>query len=49
MAFDVYPPPPLAMQFSLVGYFEALAPSMLSVTLFFFSLVGGKVADFYEL
>lgn len=38
-------PPPQAIQFSLVGYFEALAPSILLVCFFFF-LWGGKLQTF---
>lgn len=37
-------PPPSAIQFSLVGYFEDLTPSILLV--WFFSLVGGKLQTF---
>lgn len=42
-------PPPSAIKFSVVGYFEALAPTILCYSGFFFLILGGKVADFYEL
>ena len=38
--------------YSMLGYSKALAPSVLSVTLVFYSQeggVGGELADFYEL
>lgn len=53
MAFGVYLPTP-AVQSRVLGYFEALAPFILPVTLFSHSSwwgdkEGGGVADFYEL